>query len=204
MMTKRSPATPTIMGSVMLSTAAVATAASMALPPRFRICRPACAASGWLVTTMPCVAITSERVCAGQPEARTPRTAWQNAGAGVERHHGSGAGVAAVAGAEVSAAAAASASALSRGRKYIDLRFRPLIASAAKDRVSCPRHRSQGRHHFRHFPPVIADRASQTFGEGRGEAEQIPCILQLQLSLDIGAVGLDGLHADGQLPGDYR
>ncbi len=36
-----SPAGPTIIGSVTLRTAAVATAASKALPPRFRISRPA-------------------------------------------------------------------------------------------------------------------------------------------------------------------
>ena len=55
--------------------AAVATAASMALPPSRMICRPACAASGWLVVTIPCGAITSARLCTAQPSARSPRTA---------------------------------------------------------------------------------------------------------------------------------
>src|ERR1700675_2255407 len=82
MTAKTSPPTPTIMGSTTLSTAAVATAASTALPPRMSTCRPACAASGWLVTTIPCCAMTSERLCAGQPSARAPRTALQNAGCG--------------------------------------------------------------------------------------------------------------------------
>src|SRR6267154_2244808 len=31
---------------------------------------------------IPCWAMTSERLCAGQPSARTPRTALQNAGCG--------------------------------------------------------------------------------------------------------------------------
>ena len=57
------------------STAPVATAASMALPPCRRISRPACAASGSLVATMPCRASTSERPCADQPCAREPGTA---------------------------------------------------------------------------------------------------------------------------------
>src|SRR5258707_7815495 len=89
MTAKRSEATPTIMGSTILSTLAVVTAASIAFPPRISTCRPACAASGWLVTTMPFRAITSDRLCAGQPPARTPRTALQNAGAGFDVHHGS-------------------------------------------------------------------------------------------------------------------
>ncbi len=75
---------PTIMGSVTLSIAAVATAASMAFPPCRRICNPACAANGWLVTTIPCYAITSERLCACQPSVRTPRTALQKAGCGAD------------------------------------------------------------------------------------------------------------------------
>src|SRR5450755_1668551 len=81
MTAKRSEPTPTIIGSVRLSTPAVATAASIAFPPCFRICNPACAASGWLVTTIPCWAMTSERLCDGQPSARVPRTALQKAGA---------------------------------------------------------------------------------------------------------------------------
>src|SRR5882724_430238 len=84
------------MGSTRLSTPAVATAASMAFPPRIRTCRPACAASGWLVTTMPFWAMTSDRLCAGQPSARTPRTAWQNAGSGFDLHHGSAGAVEAI------------------------------------------------------------------------------------------------------------
>src|SRR5579864_8631699 len=47
---------------------------------------PACAASGWLATTIPCRAMTSDRVWASQPPARSPRTAAQNAGFGVESH----------------------------------------------------------------------------------------------------------------------
>ena len=57
------------------STAPVATAASMALPPCRRISRPACAASGSLVATMPCRASTSERPCADHPWPREPGTA---------------------------------------------------------------------------------------------------------------------------------
>src|SRR5947207_9290540 len=49
---------------------------------------PACAASGWLVTTMPCDARTSDRVCASQPCARSPRTPSQNEGLGVASHDG--------------------------------------------------------------------------------------------------------------------
>src|SRR5215813_1050091 len=74
-----SAATPVLLGSTRLSIAAVATAASMALPPSRMICRPACAASGWLVVTMPWGAITSARLCAAQPSARSPRTAAQAA-----------------------------------------------------------------------------------------------------------------------------
>src|SRR5215472_18880916 len=77
-----SAATPVLLGSTRLSIAAVATAASMALTPSRMICRPACAASGWLVVTMPCGAITSARLCAAQPSARSPRTAAQAAALG--------------------------------------------------------------------------------------------------------------------------
>src|SRR5215472_3292495 len=77
-----SAATPVLLGSTRLSIAAVATAASMALPPPRMICRPACAASGWLVVTMPWGAITSARLCAAQPSARSPRTAAQAAALG--------------------------------------------------------------------------------------------------------------------------
>ena len=52
---------PVDIGSTTLSTAAAATAASIALPPESIIRRPADAASGWLVATMPLVAHTTER-----------------------------------------------------------------------------------------------------------------------------------------------
>src|SRR5262245_28323981 len=54
----------------------------MALPPFIMTRRPACAASGWLVVTMPCDAITSARLWAAQPSARSPRTAAQAAARG--------------------------------------------------------------------------------------------------------------------------
>src|SRR5258708_27544012 len=57
-----------------------ATAASMAFPPCMRIRSPACAARGWLVTTMPCRAITSDRLCCSHPSARSPRSPLQNGG----------------------------------------------------------------------------------------------------------------------------
>ncbi len=57
------------------STAPVATAASIALPPWRRISSPASAASGSLVATMPWRARTSDRPCASQPCARDPGTA---------------------------------------------------------------------------------------------------------------------------------
>ena len=82
MIANRSPAGPTFIGSTTLSTAAVATAASIALPPFFRMSSPACAASGWLVATIPLRAITSERRCRGQPSDRSPDTALHHAGAG--------------------------------------------------------------------------------------------------------------------------
>lgn len=86
MIAKRSPAGPTFIGSIRVNAAAVATAASMALPPFLSTSRPACAASGWLVVTMPLRAITSERCCATHPCERSPGTALQNAGFGVELH----------------------------------------------------------------------------------------------------------------------
>src|SRR2546423_10060894 len=79
MIANRSAARPVLSGSTTLSTAAAATAASIALPPLRMIARPACAASGWLVVTTPCGAMTSERPCAIQPSARSPRTAVQAA-----------------------------------------------------------------------------------------------------------------------------
>ncbi len=51
----------------------------MALPPFRRISRPASAASGSLVATMPWRASTSERPCPSQPCAREPGTAWMPA-----------------------------------------------------------------------------------------------------------------------------
>ncbi len=48
-----SPPMPVMCGSVTLSTAAAATAASTALPPWRRTSRPAAEASGWLVATAP-------------------------------------------------------------------------------------------------------------------------------------------------------
>src|SRR5580704_8983943 len=86
MMAKRSEATPTIIGSTTESTAADATAASIALPPCIRMRKPACAASGWLAATIPCCAMTSERDCEGHPSERSPRTALQNGGCGEEPH----------------------------------------------------------------------------------------------------------------------
>src|SRR3954465_9403938 len=86
MTAKTSPAGPTIIGSTTLSTAALATAASTALPPCMRMRSPACAPSGWLVTTMPCRAITSERVCASHPSERSPRSPLQNAGFAAALH----------------------------------------------------------------------------------------------------------------------
>ena len=61
------------------STAPVATAASIALPPCRRISSPASAASGSLVATMPWRASTSDRPCASQPCARDPGTALMSA-----------------------------------------------------------------------------------------------------------------------------
>jgi len=44
---------PVLVGSTTFSAAAVATAASKALPPSRRTSRPASAAKGWLVATSP-------------------------------------------------------------------------------------------------------------------------------------------------------
>src|SRR5919204_5805046 len=86
MIANRSPAGPTFIGSTRLSMAEVATAASIALPPFFRISSPAWAASGWLVATMPFLAITSDRCCDFQPSDRSPVTAAHHAGAGFGSH----------------------------------------------------------------------------------------------------------------------
>src|SRR6185312_16097609 len=80
MMANMSPARPTFMGSTKLSVAAMATAASTALPPFLRMSRPTWAARGWLVVTMPLRAMVSERPWASHPSARSPRTALQKAG----------------------------------------------------------------------------------------------------------------------------
>src|SRR5512132_1159185 len=86
MIANRSPAGPTFIGSTRLSMAEVATAASIALPPFFRISSPTWAASGWLVATMPFLAITSDRCCDVQPSDRSPGTAAHHAGAGLASH----------------------------------------------------------------------------------------------------------------------
>ncbi len=52
---------PVDIGSTTASAAAVATAASTALPPSISILRPAIAARGWLVATIPRRASTGER-----------------------------------------------------------------------------------------------------------------------------------------------
>ena len=57
-----SPPTPVDTGSTTLSTAALAMAASTALPPSIRTRTPAIAARGWLVATIPWVARTVERL----------------------------------------------------------------------------------------------------------------------------------------------
>ena len=75
---KASPPTPVMFGSVTFSTAAIAIAASTALPPPFRISRPVCDASGWLDATIAWLVRTTERpagtrvnqssgCCAGDP-----------------------------------------------------------------------------------------------------------------------------------------
>src|SRR5215472_13373860 len=87
MSAKRSAPTPVLIGSTRFSTAAVATAASTALPPLSMIRSPAWAASGWLVVTMAWGAMTSARLCARQPTARSPRTA-SHAGALRSAEHG--------------------------------------------------------------------------------------------------------------------
>ncbi len=58
---KQSPPMPVLVGSVTLRAAAVATAASAALPPSWRTPTPAMEARGWLLATMPWVPYTGER-----------------------------------------------------------------------------------------------------------------------------------------------
>src|SRR5216683_7044595 len=80
MIVNRSPAIPTFMGSIRFSVAAVATAASTAFPPFIRIRKPACAATDWLVVTIPCWAMVSDRPCLSHPSDRSPGTALQKGG----------------------------------------------------------------------------------------------------------------------------
>ena len=56
---------PFMCGSTSPRAALTATAASIALPPAFRMSMPTCAASGWLAATIPCGAMTSERLLCG-------------------------------------------------------------------------------------------------------------------------------------------
>ena len=63
---------PVMCGSVTLSTAAIAIAASHALPPRRSTSTPVCDASGWLVATMPWLARTTDRP-AGTPPNQSCR-----------------------------------------------------------------------------------------------------------------------------------
>src|SRR6185369_11765 len=58
---KASPPIPVIIGSVTLSMAAIAIAASTALPPRLRTSRPTSEASGWLLATIACWLRTMDR-----------------------------------------------------------------------------------------------------------------------------------------------
>ena len=58
----RSPPTPVDGGSTTFNAAAVATAASTALPPSIIVLRPAMAARGWLVATIPFPAKTVDRL----------------------------------------------------------------------------------------------------------------------------------------------
>ncbi len=51
------PKMPTIIGSTTVSVNSAAIAASTALPPAASISTPAAEASGWLVTTMPLLAL---------------------------------------------------------------------------------------------------------------------------------------------------
>src|SRR5262252_1221582 len=62
-MANRSPPIPSHMGATTVITACVATAASMALPPRARMAAPAWEASGDSEATMPDVEMVIERAC---------------------------------------------------------------------------------------------------------------------------------------------
>ena len=61
-MANMSPPSAVLCGSMTVSTAAVATAASIALPPFFKMSSPASAASGWLVATIPRWPIVADRL----------------------------------------------------------------------------------------------------------------------------------------------
>src|SRR6187549_1415402 len=58
---KASPPMPVMFGSVTFSTAAIAIAASTALPPRLSTSRPVCDASGWLEATIAWLARAADR-----------------------------------------------------------------------------------------------------------------------------------------------
>src|SRR5438094_916872 len=60
-MANRSPPMPHDIGSIRPIAALVAIAASTALPPLLSTSRPTCAASGWLVATMPLAATVTDR-----------------------------------------------------------------------------------------------------------------------------------------------
>ncbi len=62
---------PHPVGSTSPSIAFKAMAASTALPPALSMSSPTCVASGWLVATMPCVPMTSEREANGLPVGRS-------------------------------------------------------------------------------------------------------------------------------------
>ena len=64
---KRSPPTPEPVGSTRPNMALAAMAASMALPPCFKMSNATWVASGWLVATIPFCAITSDRLAKGFP-----------------------------------------------------------------------------------------------------------------------------------------
>src|SRR4029453_9256047 len=66
-----SPPMPVMFGSVTFSTAAIAIAASIALPPRFSTSRPVCDASGWLDATIAWLARAADRP-ACTPENQAP------------------------------------------------------------------------------------------------------------------------------------
>ena len=62
---------PLPVGSISPSAALQATAASTALPPALRMSMPIWVTSGTLVQTIPCCAITSERVANARPVTRS-------------------------------------------------------------------------------------------------------------------------------------